>query len=84
MRAWRKRNPGYWRKGAGRGPKPQRPPGADAQPAAAEALSHVLAGDALQDRFALFCREVVDRGLRVLGGVGALDAATVREGVATT
>jgi hypothetical protein len=46
-------------------------------------LASVLAGDALQDRFAVFCRDLVNRGRRVLGGDGT-SAAAVSAGANTT
>ena len=65
MRRWRERHPGYWRK--------KRPPPAAALQDLASVQVPLLAGvvslligDALQDRFAVFARELVDRGKRVL------------------
>jgi hypothetical protein len=65
VRRWRERHPGYWGK--------KRPPPAAALQDLASVQVPLLAGvvslligDALQDRFAVFARELVDRGKRVL------------------
>jgi len=65
VRRWREHHPGYWRK--------KRSPPADALQDLASVqvpllvgVVSLLVGDALQDRFAVFARELIDRGKRVL------------------
>jgi hypothetical protein len=104
VRAWRKANPGYWRKQAGgrAGKQPSgqsqsvdglelglernlvTQTGADAGALQDFASIHlpllvgltsVLAGDALQDHFAVLCGQLVERGRRVLGKSTVVAAA---------
>jgi hypothetical protein len=64
VRRWRERHPGYWRK------KRSSPDAlqdlASVQVPLLAGVVSLLIGDALQDRFATFTRELVDRGKRVL------------------
>jgi hypothetical protein len=96
VRAWRKKNPGYWRKQSERRARPEPPQESQASDGQAVSLGRnlvtqaggeagtlqdfasiqvpllvgltsLLAGDALQDHFAVLCGQLVERGRRVLG-----------------
>ena len=65
VQRWRERHPGYWRKK--RSPRPDALQDlACVQVPLLAAVVSLLIGYALQDRFATFARELVDRGKRVL------------------
>src|SRR5580704_6040810 len=65
VQRWRECHPGYWRKKRSARPDALQDLASIEVPLLAGVVS-LLIGDALQDRFATFTRELVDRGKRVL------------------
>ena len=66
VRQWRRRHPGYWRKKNAVEPEAALQDLASCQVPLLVGVVSLLIGEALQDRFAHFARELVDRGKRVL------------------
>jgi hypothetical protein len=71
VREWRRRHPGYWhKKSAAREATSALQDLASVQVPLLAGVVSLMIGDALQDRFAHFARELVDRGRCVLAAEG--------------